>query len=109
ARHPRMLGAAHFERLVSADIEAGFVETLLAGKDEAGQDQRLRLGAALDQAALDERHVETLLGFHRRHSTARRWKRPTTSTATTVRPTARPSQRPTPPRPASKASNAPVG
>jgi hypothetical protein len=65
SRNPGMLGATQLQRLVNCDTGSGLVEALVARENEAGQDQRLRLGAALDQAALDQGHVQALLrGFH---------------------------------------------
>ena len=47
------------------DVELRVLGDLLAGlvvpRNEAGEHERLRLGARLREAALDEKHVETLL------------------------------------------------
>ena len=53
--------AAHLERQVGGDALPGLVQPPLAGEDLPGQDQRLRLGAALGQPALDEQLIEAEL------------------------------------------------
>ena len=44
--------------MVGGDARPGLVEPALAAKHQAGEDHGLRLGAALGQAALDQRLVE---------------------------------------------------
>ena len=68
-----LLAAAGDERRRPLDLELGVLVDLLAGlrvpRDEPGQDEGLRLGTRLGEAALDEQHVEALL--HRGSSTSR--------------------------------------
>src|SRR3546814_13126741 len=54
AADPGMILAAHLERLVVGDGFAGLGKLALPRENLAGHDERLGLGAALRQAALDE-------------------------------------------------------
>ena len=58
ARHPGMVAAAQLERRIGGKAGAGLVEPPLAAPDRAGQNQRLRLGAAFGKPALDQQRVE---------------------------------------------------
>ena len=57
---------AHFEREIGRHPLPRLVQPPLTGEDLTGQHQRLRLGPALDEPALDEQLIETLL-FLRTH------------------------------------------
>ena len=61
-RDPGMVRAAHREREIVRDLEAGLVEAAFAREHPAGQQQRLRPGPGLGQAARHEQGVEPLLG-----------------------------------------------
>ena len=49
------------ERRVLGISNAGLVELFLAAEHGAGKDQRLRFGARLGEAALDQQYIQTLL------------------------------------------------
>ena len=57
AGNPGMVLAAHLQRRVGGERLAGLVDPPFAGEHLAGEDQRLRAGAALGQAALDEQLI----------------------------------------------------
>ena len=73
ARDPGMRRAPHVKREIMRDLEAGLVEAALAGEHPAGQQQRLRLGPGLGQAAGHEQGVEPLLAPR----LAAQWRRST--------------------------------
>jgi hypothetical protein len=62
-RHPGMLLAPHLQRSIVRERLPRLFDLALAREDKPGQDQGLRLGAALDQAAVDEH----LIGAGFRH------------------------------------------
>ena len=64
ARNPGMVRPADIQIQVVGDLVARFVETSFTGKHLAGDDQGLGAGAAVRQAALHEKLVES--DFHRR-------------------------------------------
>jgi hypothetical protein len=49
-----MVTAANLYRGFVGDCFTGFVDTSLASIDDTGEDQRLRLGTAFGEAAIDE-------------------------------------------------------
>src|SRR3546814_5354903 len=61
AADPGVVLAAYLEGLVFRNRFAGLGELALAGEDLAGHDERLGLGTALHQAALDQCPVGTAL------------------------------------------------
>ena len=67
-RRRELLTAAGDEACAGDDLELGRLVDLLAGLgvalDAPGQDERLRLRARLGQPALDEQHIQALLGAH---------------------------------------------
>ena len=54
---PGMILSAQLQWGVRSDIVTSLVDPLLAGKHQPGQDQRLRAGARIRQAAFHQRHV----------------------------------------------------
>ena len=54
ARHPGMVATFDRQRRIGGEPIAGLVDPPLAGVDQTGEDQRLRLGPALRQPALDQ-------------------------------------------------------
>ena len=62
ARGPGVVLAAHLERRALGQQVAGLGDAAVAAPDLAGQDQRLRAGAAFDQAEIDQRLVGPALG-----------------------------------------------
>src|SRR5882724_5999002 len=101
-----MVLAAQLERLVAGDRKAGLIEAALAGIDDAGEDQRLRLATAVGEAAFDQGDVESRLRrrpgpAHRTCASSsarvRRWKRQVRRDAEAARPSARPHHTPTAP------------
>jgi len=73
ARHPGVVLAAQLERLTGGEKLARFVDAPLAGKQPAGEDERLSPAAALHQAAIQHELVRALFRgglFHRMHSGA---------------------------------------
>jgi hypothetical protein len=54
-----MLPPADLERRVGGEPLPRFVDLALAREDQPGQDQRLRLRPALDEAAIDEELIGT--------------------------------------------------
>ena len=61
ARDPGVVRAAHRERNVAIDLHARLVEAPFAGEHPARQQQRLRLGSGLGEAARHEQGVEPFL------------------------------------------------
>ena len=61
-----MIAPAHLERRIGGERLPGLVDPAVAGKDQAGEDQRLPARPALDQAAVDEELVGA--GFQARAS-----------------------------------------
>jgi hypothetical protein len=57
-----MVAPADFDGRLVADCLSGFVDAPLAGIDHPGEDQRLRLGTALGQPAIDEQLIGAPLG-----------------------------------------------
>ena len=57
ARYPGMVAAGERERGVLVERCAGLVDPAASGTDEAGQDQRLRLGPAFREPLLDQQLV----------------------------------------------------
>ena len=56
-----MLELLDAQLVVAADVRPGLVDVLAVDENAPRHDQRLRLRARVDQAALDERDVEALL------------------------------------------------
>ncbi len=65
APDPRMLELRDAQLVVLVNLRTRFVGKLAVDENAARHDERLRLGARLDQAALDECHVEAS-GPHQR-------------------------------------------
>ena len=55
-----MVLAAQFERLILGELLAWLVDPALAGKDAAGEDERLGASAGFDQPAIDKKLVNEL-------------------------------------------------
>jgi hypothetical protein len=56
-----MVTAANLYRSFVGDCFTGFVDPPLASIDDTGEDQRLRLGAAFGEAAIDEKLIGAAL------------------------------------------------
>jgi hypothetical protein len=56
-----MVLPAQLERLIRGEKLAGFVDAPFAGEQPAGEDKRLGTAAGLDQAAIHQKLVGTLL------------------------------------------------
>src|SRR5215472_4876530 len=65
ARHPGVVAPAHFEADRVGDRFAGLGDAAIIGKDEAGEDQRLRALPAFRQPAFDEQLVGALFCWAR--------------------------------------------
>ncbi len=61
ARDISLLAVPDLDGKIAGDLLAGLVETALAGKDPAGEDQRLGPRPAFDQATLDQKLIEAYL------------------------------------------------
>ena len=64
-RDPGMVLAPHLERRVGGERLPGLVDLALAGEDQAGEDQRLRLRPAFGEPAVDEQLIGADLDRHR--------------------------------------------
>ncbi len=73
ARHPGMIAPAQFERRFGGDADARLVEPAIAAPHRAGENQRLRLGAAVGKAALDQERIKPQFAAHPAFSAARRF------------------------------------
>ena len=74
ARHPGMVAPApHLESRIGAKQTSRLVDPLLAAEYGAGHDQRLSVGAAFGQAALDQLDIGAPFGHRRsQHRAGRR-------------------------------------
>src|SRR5262249_49606557 len=102
AGDPGMTLAAQLERLIAGDRQAGLVEAAFAGINDAREDQRLRLRAAVDEAGFDPGNGEaplrrTHLAWASRRAWVRRWKRQVSKDAEAAKPSAKPHHTPTAP------------
>ena len=70
-RDPGMIAPLESERRFCCELFAGFVDAPFAAADQAGEDQRLRLGAALGETSLDEELIGPPLFSHPSQGQAR--------------------------------------
>ena len=68
-----MVGATYRERKVAVDLQARLIEPPFAGEHPARQQERLRLGPGLGEAARHKQGVETFLA----RWTGAQWRRST--------------------------------